>query len=60
MASPDSYYPLNVVKQFEDAGVQANAISDVPVDGSAAVADNADAINALLAALRDAGVVATS
>jgi hypothetical protein len=42
------------------AGTQATAISDVPTAGSAAAADNATAINSILAALRGAGIIASA
>jgi len=41
-------------------GVQATAIADVPTGESADDGDNAAAINAILAALRNAGIVAPS
>ena len=41
-------------------GVQAGAISDVDTAGSATAAANATAINAILAALRGAGIIAAS
>lgn len=41
-------------------GTQAAAISDVPTAGSATAAANATAINAILAALRGAGIIAAS
>ena len=41
-------------------GTQAAAITDVPTAGSATAAANATAINAILAALRGAGVIASA
>jgi len=43
-----------------NSGTQATAISDVPTAGSAAAADNATAINSILAALRGAGIIASA
>lgn len=42
------------------AGTQAGAINDVATAGSATAAANATAINAILAALRGAGIIASS
>lgn len=41
-------------------GTQAEAIADVATAGSATAATNATAINAILAALRGAGIIAAS
>lgn len=41
-------------------GTQAAHIADVPTAGSASVADNAAAINAILAALEGVGILASS
>lgn len=41
-------------------GAQAAAITDVPTGGSATAAANATAINAILASLRGAGIIAAS
>lgn len=46
--------------QITAAGTQAEAIADVPTYVSADAAENADAINAILAALRGAGIIASS
>lgn len=40
-------------------GSQNAAIADVPTAGSATAAANATAINSILAALRDTGIIAT-
>ena len=42
------------------AGTQAAHIADVPTAGSAAAADNATAINAILTALEGVGILASS
>ncbi len=41
------------------SGTQASAIADVPTAGSADAADNATAINSMLAAMRALGLIAT-
>lgn len=41
-------------------GTQASHIANVPTAGSAAAADNATAINAILAALEGVGILASS
>lgn len=41
-------------------GTQAAHIADVPTAGSAAAADNAAAINAIIAALEGVGILASS
>ncbi|MCZ2341469.1 MAG: hypothetical protein LC104_06685 [Bacteroidales bacterium] len=41
-------------------GTQAESIADVPTSGAATMADNATAINSILAALRGIGVIAAS
>lgn len=46
--------------QITAAGTQASAIADVDTAGSATAAANATAINAILAALRGAGIIAES
>lgn len=46
--------------QIQAAGVQASHIADVPTAGSAAAADNATAINAILAALEGVGILASA
>lgn len=46
--------------QITAEGVQANAIADVPTAGSATAAANATAVNSILAALRGAGIIASS
>ena len=43
-----------------DDGTQEAAIDDVPTGGSADAAENADAINAILAVIRALGLIATS
>ena len=43
-----------------EAGYQAAPIADVATGGSATAAANATAINSILAALRRAGIIATS
>jgi hypothetical protein len=41
-------------------GTQAGVIANVPTAGSATAADNATAINSILAALRGVGIIAAS
>jgi hypothetical protein len=49
----------NIVNIAAPGGVY-DAIADVPTGGSATAADNATAINAILAVLRDAQILKTS